>query len=802
MTDKKNSNLIICILMCAAISALCFIGATVIWGAFTLRDDFNRETLTFMRAMRLAIPAMIKGEGEWLWNLDLGTSLVQGFSYYNLGSPFTWLTLLFPASMPYPAAAGFMNVLKFTAAGAFSFLYLRRISVKDRYALIGALLYAFSGFQGTNLIYHFHDSVALFPLLMIGAERKLAACPADSQGSRGASSVFRPDPVFIIAVFLCALTNYFFFMQECVFLLLYVAARAWKRDKKEAALILLSFLADGILGACMAGVLLLPSALYILGNNRGNTGMLSLSNLIADPRKALFLLKSILMPADVMSEQSAIYTQEYSSASVYLPLIGPSLAAAYVARRLKASAKGEEKKLRADWLSAVLCILAAASFSPLLSSAFTLFSADYRRWWFMAALMMAAASARVLEDRENYPVKKSALFHFGLAVLVYIVITLLRDENGAGVIYRPERLLILFLIAAEGYIFLVLFEKKERCGLFLAAATLTCLLTTCLSTAWYHSKEETTERYMQAYETGMHLYTPDDQYRFRLENNELVLTGDAAGYRSFCSTISNSVYEFDSLYDYYDGTMSFDLRSYPGLPELFGVKYWLVPVYADTSPEDPLIKNALYFVCSKGALKPSEADRALGLCETEEVYAVIEQKACPIGFPVDAFVTRHDLRYNVKFENYATVMMYAAVVEDKDADRLVSCAQRLTGPEVDFTAQDIYMDAAISRGVKEFARSRRGFTCMTDYGKEQAVWFSVPYDRGWTCIVDQTPVEITDSAGMMLVVIPEGLHRIEFVYSAPGLKEGAVLTIAGCLVFAALCMVRLIRMSRARRRTS
>ena len=167
MIKKENSNLIICILLCAAVSALCFIGASVYWGAFTLRDDFNRETLTFMRAMRLAIPAILKGDGEWLWNLDLGTSLVQGFSYYNLGSPFTWLTLLFPAGTPYPLIAGFMNVLKFTAAGAFSYLYLRRIEIKERYALIGALLYAFGGFQGTNLIYHFHDSVALFPLLLI-----------------------------------------------------------------------------------------------------------------------------------------------------------------------------------------------------------------------------------------------------------------------------------------------------------------------------------------------------------------------------------------------------------------------------------------------------------------------------------------------------------------------------------------------------------------------------------------------------------------------------------------------------------
>ena len=81
------------------------------------------------------------------------------------------------------------------------------LKVKPDVAVIGALLYAFSGFQTINLEFnHFHDVVAVFPLLLWGIEN------IDEKKKR---------PAFIIAVAINCLINYFFFIQSVVFMLIY-----------------------------------------------------------------------------------------------------------------------------------------------------------------------------------------------------------------------------------------------------------------------------------------------------------------------------------------------------------------------------------------------------------------------------------------------------------------------------------------------------------------------------------------------------------------------------------------------------
>ena len=47
---------------------------------------------------------------------------------------------------------------------------------------------------------------------------------------------------------------------------------------------------------------------------------------------------------------------------------------------------------------------------PVLNSVFMFFNnSPYRRWYYMIILIMALASARVLEDAENYRLKKAAV---------------------------------------------------------------------------------------------------------------------------------------------------------------------------------------------------------------------------------------------------------------------------------------------------------------------------------------------------------------------------------------------------------
>ena len=57
-------------------------------GFFTVVDDFNAQQLPFATAVWNMLHS--GDAGEWSWNIDLGSSFINTFSFYNLGSPFIW----------------------------------------------------------------------------------------------------------------------------------------------------------------------------------------------------------------------------------------------------------------------------------------------------------------------------------------------------------------------------------------------------------------------------------------------------------------------------------------------------------------------------------------------------------------------------------------------------------------------------------------------------------------------------------------------------------------------------------------
>ena len=143
--------------------------------------------------LQYAVQQRIKsGDVLWNWGLDIGSDLVSSMSFYNLGSPFFWLSLIFPPqSFPGSLAGSLRSNMRCRVT---SYLFFQRY-VSRRSAFLGSMLYAFSGFQCCNLrFYHFHDVVALFPLLVVGLDLLLR------EKRRG---------FFLAAVAINALANYF-----------------------------------------------------------------------------------------------------------------------------------------------------------------------------------------------------------------------------------------------------------------------------------------------------------------------------------------------------------------------------------------------------------------------------------------------------------------------------------------------------------------------------------------------------------------------------------------------------------------
>ena len=219
-------------------------------GNFFFFGDFNVQQIPFYRMAHDAVRS-----GEVLWNsyTDLGANFIASYSFYLLFSPFFWLTLPFPSEMvPYLMAP--LLMLKTASMALTSYFYIRRFVRTDEYAIIGSLCYAFSGFATYNIFFnHFHEAMVFFPLLLIGVEELV------QNRRRG---------VFALAVAVNCIVNYWFFIGEVVFVVLYVflrmTDRSWGMTVKRFCAVAL----ESVLGLCLAMVVLLPSVLAIMGNPR------------------------------------------------------------------------------------------------------------------------------------------------------------------------------------------------------------------------------------------------------------------------------------------------------------------------------------------------------------------------------------------------------------------------------------------------------------------------------------------------------------------------------------------------------
>lgn len=168
--DSKSHPELEAAIICALIAGIILIPSMILnHGYFALSNDFSAEEIPFGMLMNRAIKS-----GEiWSWGIDLGGNLLESFGFYNIGSIFYWISLLFPAEI-YPQVIGWIFILKIAVAGYASALWMKRYLRKKDAILIGAMLYAFSGSQCINIVfYHFQDVIALFPFMLAALDKMI-----------------------------------------------------------------------------------------------------------------------------------------------------------------------------------------------------------------------------------------------------------------------------------------------------------------------------------------------------------------------------------------------------------------------------------------------------------------------------------------------------------------------------------------------------------------------------------------------------------------------------------------------------
>ena len=747
--------------LCALTAAVFFLPFYLLDGGFFhYAGDFNSQQISFYRYMN----GFVKGAGypdsafagaphnTFSWATDLGSGVMNAYSFYLYGSPFFWLSVLLPQSwLPYMMVP--LLVLKFGVAGGGAYLYLRRYVKNANYAVLGACLYALSGFAVYNVFFnHFVDVVALFPYLLWALDEAIY------ENRHG---------LFAFWVAVNLLNNYFFFVGQVIFLCIYFVCKLTAKDFRLTGRKFGHLLWESVLGVAMGCLLLFPAVLSLLQNPRtidlsSGWGFLT----YAKVQQYLAILLSWILPPD-SPYLTSVWSEgviKWTSMTAYLPLCSLAGAMAYWRSR------------KADSKKRIVAVCAVCALVPVLNSAFyALNSSYYARWYYMPTLILAAMTVNALEDPEvDLDAPARGISWIMLAALVFAVVPVRDDTTGTwsfGVLKNPGQF---FAVLGFGLLGLMLY--RYLCGVwrqdsrFAQRMTAAVLVFACAFTmvhigigkfGQWHTDSDLVEQDTNALLLKNAL--PEGDYRidtYKIHDN-IGMWLDKSCLQYFGSTAAPSILSF------YPGLgVKRDVRSEPEITN-YALRGLLSVEYLITTPE-------------KRESFEDEADEGWTYLADVDGYALYHNdNYVPMGFTYDYYVTEATYEASIKTLR-SNLLLRALVLEDEDVEKCSSYLTELPDAMLDDLHYDSYTQDCADRRAHScsvFQMNNAGFHAEITLDKANLVFFSVPYDDGFTAYVNGEKTDILRvDEGLMAVLCPAGTSSIDFVYQAAGLSASRVVT--------------------------
>ena len=747
--------------LCALTAAIFFLPFYLLDGGFFhYAGDFNSQQISFYRYMN----GFVKGAGypdsafagaphnTFSWATDLGSGVMNAYSFYLYGSPFFWLSVLLPQSwLPYMMVP--LLVLKFGVAGGGAFLYLRRYVKNENYAVLGACLYALSGFAVYNVFFnHFVDVVALFPYLLWALDEAIY------ENRHG---------LFAFWVAVNLLNNYFFFVGQVIFLCIYFVCKLTAKDFRLTGRKFGHLLWESVLGVAMGCLLLFPAVLSLLQNPRtidlsSGWGFLT----YAKVQQYLAILLSWILPPD-SPYLTSVWSEgviKWTSMTAYLPLCSLAGAMAYWRSR------------KADSKKRIVAVCAVCALVPVLNSAFyALNSSYYARWYYMPTLILAAMTVNALEDPDvDLDTPARGIGWIMLATLVFAVVPVRDDTTETwsfGVLKNPGQF---FAVLGFGLLGLMLYRylcgKWRQDSRFAQRMTAAVLVFACVFTMvhigigkfgqWY-TDSDLVEQDTNALLLKNDL--PEGDYRidtYKIHDN-IGMWLDKSCLQYFGSTAAPSILSF-----YPALGVKRDVRSEPEITN-YALRGLLSVEYLITTPE-------------KRESFEDEADAGWTYLADVDGYALYHNdNYVPMGFTYDYYVTKATYEASVK-NLRSNLLMRALVLEDEDVAQYGKYLTELPDAMLDDLHYDSYTQDCADRRAHScsvFQMNNAGFHAEITLEKPNLVFFSVPYDDGFTAYVNGEKAAILRvDEGLMAVLCPAGASSIDFVYQAAGLSASRVVT--------------------------
>lgn len=769
----RRDQMLRTMLLCALTAAIFFLPFYIIDGGFFhYAGDFNSQQISFYRYMN----GFIKGAGypdgmagaarsTFSWATDLGSGAMNAYSFYLYGSPFFWLSLIFPQNwLPYLMVP--LLVLKFAVAGGGTYRYLCRYVRRSDHAVLGACLYAFSGFSIYNVFFnHFIDVVALFPWMLWALDETLY----EQEEHYG---------LFAFWVGVNLLNNYFFFIGQVLFLVIYFICKLTTKDFPMNVRLFVRLAFESLLGAALGFVLLWPAVLSILQNPRtidlsSGWGFLTYSKV----QQYLAILLSWLLPPD-SPYITSIWSEgiiKWTSMSAYLPLCSLAGAMAYWRAR-----KGDSKKR-------IVATCAIFALVPVLNSAFyALNSSYYARWYYMPVLILCAMTASALEspdisaDELDAPVR--GIGWLMIATLAFALVPVQDSDTkewSLGVLQNPGQYAAVLSFGIGGLILYRLLCRRWRGSrAFARRMTAVVLAFACAfgmvhigigKFGQWHTDSDLVEQYTSAIKLKDDLPEGDWRVDTYKTHDNLGLWLDKSSLQYFGSTAAPSILSF-----YPALGVKRDVRSEPDISN-YALRGLLSVKYLITTPE----KQEDFLAA---------ADDGWSYYDTKDGFMLYEnENYVPMGFTYDYYITEESYETTVK-NTRANLLMRALVLSEEDAEAYGKYLEKLPEAKLDDLWYDTYVSDCADRrasACSSFRMTNSGFHAEITLKKDDLVFFSVPYDDGFTACVNGKEADIVRvDEGLMAVLAPAGENTIDFVYQADGYSLASKVSLAALAAFA------------------
>ena len=366
-------------------------------------DGFSQHYLVFkdyLSMWRGFLSHPTEGFPFWDWNIGLGADVIASYGYYVIGDPFVYLGLLFPEGMT-ELAYHVLILVRVYAVGLAFLAFCRQMKIKNPGALVGSILYTFTFYVVLNVVRHpfFLLPMIIFPLLCLGMERIL-------QGES--------NTAFILAVFVSAFSNFYFFYMLTVLVFIFAITRYFNlhgiKEWRSIFGYVWRALYSYLIGVLMAGVLLAPVVWGFLHSSR-EPGEFAAGLKFYPLAYYLGLFKDLLI-----TERFLWTVFGFAACTV---LLAPLL---FLWRK------------KFGYITANLAVYAVILLLPAFGSIMNGFSGPYNRWTFALPLFISAGSAIVFNERFN--LTGSELKAMGLSAVAFSSVPLVIAAAGEVMPFR------------------------------------------------------------------------------------------------------------------------------------------------------------------------------------------------------------------------------------------------------------------------------------------------------------------------------------------------------------------------------